>query len=367
LTAPGRGDYFGRAYSSVFGLRRNRVVNVLVWHVHGSWTTAFVQGRHRYLLPTLPERGPWGGGRPAAWDWPASAVECSPAELADADVDVVVLQRPEEIELAERWLGRRPGRDVPAVFLEHNAPRGGPAASSRHPVADRDDLLLVHVTNFNDLMWDTGAIADDSWAPAGRPVQRRLVLNNSQERRVTLRTTMKAQLAAIGYTPDAITYLALSHYHWDHTANANQFVKSTWLARKIERDAMLPETAPEPPQPSTFADLKNGKTVVIQEDDHDVFGDGTVVLKLAKGHTPGHQVLYVKLAKTGGVVLSGDLYHYPEERTLNRLPTFEFNVDQTRESRAAIEAFLKKTGAQLWIQHDFTAMAKIKKAPAFYE
>src|SRR5215218_691048 len=133
------------------------LVNVLVWHVHGSWTTAFVQGPHRYLLPTLPERGPWGGGRPAAWDWPASAVEVSPEELADADVDVVVLQRPEEIELAERWLGRRPGRDLPAVFLEHNAPRGGPAASSRHPVADHDDLLFVHVTHFNDLMWDTGS------------------------------------------------------------------------------------------------------------------------------------------------------------------------------------------------------------------
>jgi len=131
-------------------------VNVLVWHVHGSWTTAFVQGRHRYLLPTLPERGPWGGGRPVAWDWPASAVECSPAELADADVDVVVLQRPEEIDIAERWLGRRPGRDVPVVFLEHNAPRGGPAASSRHPLADRDYLRLVHVTHFNELMWDNG-------------------------------------------------------------------------------------------------------------------------------------------------------------------------------------------------------------------
>jgi glyoxylase-like metal-dependent hydrolase (beta-lactamase superfamily II) len=225
--------------------------------------------------------------------------------------------------------------------------------------------LIVHPKG--TLMWDTGAIADDSWTPTGRPVARRLVLNNGQERRVTLRTTMKAQLAAIGYTPGDVTYLALSHFHWDHTANANQFVKSTWLARKIERDAMLPDTVPDPPQPSTFADLKNGKTTLIAADDHDVFGDGTVVLKLAKGHTPGHQVLYVKLAKTGGVVLSGDLYHYPEERTLNRLPTFEFNVDQTRESRTAVDAFLKKTGAQLWIQHDFTAMAKIKKAPAFYE
>ena len=198
-------------------------------------------------------------------------------------------------------------------------------------------------------------------------MQRRLVLSNGQERLVTLRTTMKAQLAQIGYTPSDITYLALSHFHWDHTANANQFVNSTWIARQVERDAMLPAQSPEPPQPSTFADLKNGKTVLITTDDHDVFGDGTVVLKLAQGHTPGHQVLYVRLAKTGGVVLAGDLYHYPEERSLNRFPTFEFNVDQTRESRAALEGFLKKSGAQLWIQHDLAAMAKVRKAPAFYE
>jgi hypothetical protein len=131
-------------------------VNILVWHVHGSWTTAFVQGPHHYLLPTLPERGPFGGGRPAAWDWPPSAIETSPGELADADVDAVVLQRPEEFELAQRWLGRTPGRDLPAVYLEHNTPRG-PAATSRHPVADRDDVLLVHVTHFNRLMWDAGS------------------------------------------------------------------------------------------------------------------------------------------------------------------------------------------------------------------
>lgn len=130
-------------------------MNVLIWHVHGSWTTAFVQGGHRYLLPTLPERGPWGGGRPAAWDWPANAVEMSPSALGDTDVDVVVLQRPEEAELAAQWLGRVPGRDVPAVYLEHNAPRG-PAATTHHPVADRDDMTLVHVTHFNALMWDSG-------------------------------------------------------------------------------------------------------------------------------------------------------------------------------------------------------------------
>jgi glycosyltransferase involved in cell wall biosynthesis len=131
-------------------------MRVLVWHVHGSWTTAFVHGGHDYLIPTLPGRGPWGAGRPAAWDWPASAVEVSPADLADAEIDAVVLQRPEELELVERWCRwRRPGRELPAVYLEHNTPREH-AVHTRHPMADRDDIPVVHVTAFNELMWDNG-------------------------------------------------------------------------------------------------------------------------------------------------------------------------------------------------------------------
>jgi glyoxylase-like metal-dependent hydrolase (beta-lactamase superfamily II) len=107
--------------------------------------------------------------------------------------------------------------------------------------------------------------------------------------------------------------------------------------------------------------------VSITAAEHDVFGDGTVIIKSAPGHTPGHQVLYVKLPKTGGVLLSGDLYHYSQERTMNRYPTFEFSEEQTRTSRAGVEAFLMRTGAQLWIQHDLTAHAKLRKAPQFYE
>jgi N-acyl homoserine lactone hydrolase len=96
-------------------------------------------------------------------------------------------------------------------------------------------------------------------------------------------------------------------------------------------------------------------------------GDGTVIIKAAPGHSPGHQVLFLKLKKTGPVVLSGDLYHYPEERKLGKIPTTEFNARQTAASRAEVEAFLKKTGAQLWIQHDLIANQKLKKSPAFYE
>jgi glycosyltransferase involved in cell wall biosynthesis len=131
-------------------------VNVLLWHVHGSWTTALVQGRHTYLLPLLPDRGPDGLGRARTWDWPEAAVELTPEQLADAEVDVVLLQRPRELELVERWLGRRPGRDLPAVYVEHNAPQGR-IEEMRHPVADRDDVVLVHVTHFNDLFWDAGS------------------------------------------------------------------------------------------------------------------------------------------------------------------------------------------------------------------
>ncbi|MGW4091438.1 glycosyltransferase [Nocardia sp. NPDC004750] len=128
-------------------------LTVLLWHVHGSWTTSFVRGRHRYLLPVVEDGGQWGRGR-CGRDWP-SAAEVPVDRLRETEPDVVVLQRPEEIELTERWLGRRPGADIPAVFVEHNAPRPS-AATSRHPLADRADIPLVHVTHFNDLMWDSG-------------------------------------------------------------------------------------------------------------------------------------------------------------------------------------------------------------------
>ncbi len=131
-------------------------MRILHWHVHAAWTTSFVHGPHTVLLPLVPDRGPDGRGRAQTYPWPDTAVEVTPEELREAEFDAVVLQRPEEIELCERWTGRRPGRDLPAVFVEHNSPQGR-IADMRHPMADRDDLLLVHVTHFNALFWDSGA------------------------------------------------------------------------------------------------------------------------------------------------------------------------------------------------------------------
>lgn len=130
-------------------------MRILLWHVHGSWTDAFVRGGHEYLLPVLPDRGPWGLGR-AGRDWPPTVQEVS-LETLDADsVDAVVLQRPEEHAEVARALGRRPGVDLPAIYLEHNTPKGD-VPFTRHPFADQHAIPLVHVTHFNDLFWDSGS------------------------------------------------------------------------------------------------------------------------------------------------------------------------------------------------------------------
>ncbi|MDH6516509.1 glycosyltransferase involved in cell wall biosynthesis [Streptomyces sp. SAI-135] len=130
-------------------------MNILVWHVHGSWLTSFVQGPYTFLVPVTADRGPDGLGRARTWQWPATVRELSPAELREADIDLMVLQRPHELDLALRWTGRRPGTDVPAVYVEHNSPHETPV-DTRHPLADRSDVPLVHVTHFNRLMWDNG-------------------------------------------------------------------------------------------------------------------------------------------------------------------------------------------------------------------
>ena len=133
-------------------------MRILLWHVHGSWTTSFVQGGHDYLLPVTPDRGPDGLGRARTWDWPAGAREVPVDRLREEDVDVVVLQRPHEADLVEQWLGRRPGRDLPAVYVEHNTPLHGKpdVPDTRHPMADQRAVPIAHVTGFNQLFWDCG-------------------------------------------------------------------------------------------------------------------------------------------------------------------------------------------------------------------
>jgi len=183
-------------------------MNVLLWHVHGSWTTAFVQGPHTYLIPVLPDRGPDGRGRAQTWDWPQSAVEVTPDDARSADVDVVILQRPVELErLAAEWLGPRA---LPTVFVEHNAPQGR-IAEMRHPAADRRDLVVVQVTHFNDLFWDCGTtptrviehgVIDPGYRYSGDEPRAAVVINEARRRARVTGTDLLERFAADGVPVD---------------------------------------------------------------------------------------------------------------------------------------------------------------------
>lgn len=176
--------------------------SLLVWHVHGSWTEAFVAGRHRYLIPVNAERDAHGRGL-SGRKWP-QANEISPADLRGEDISLVVLQRPEEIDLTQRWLGRTPGVDVAAVYVEHNAPRPY-AVDSVHPLAGRADIPIVHVTDFNRLMWDNGraptrvinhGIADPGHLYTGEVAAAATMINEPVRRWRTVGADLLAPLGA---------------------------------------------------------------------------------------------------------------------------------------------------------------------------
>ena len=229
---------------------------------------------------------------------------------------------------------------------------------SREEVADTNMsvpcFLVLHPRGI--LLFDTGL----SDRLVGRPLYENVDGGYGQIKFNTLR----GQLADIGVAPSDITYLAISHSHFDHVGNANDYAGATWLAQKAELDFMFGPAA-DPAYLPLYDTLAHAHQLVFQGD-HDVFGDGTVILKFAPGHTPGHQALYVKLAKTGGVVISGDLYHYAEERTLHRMPKEE-ETTGTPASREAIERFLKERNAQLWIGHSMAFFRTATKSPGWYE
>ena len=211
--------------------------------------------------------------------------------------------------------------------------------------------LIVHPRG--TLMWEAGLVPDAQIGGAtprpGAPAKKLADL-----------------MAEVGYRPSDITYFAISHGHGDHTANANDFQASTWLVNKAEYDAMFAEKVPRFYTPATYSALKNSKVRFIDKD-YDVFGDGSVLIKQTPGHTAGHQVLVVRLAKTGTVVLPGDLYHYPEEIPMRTVAPAQGDQEQTLKARDELQAYIKKVNGQMWITHDLVGFAKLKKSPAYYE
>jgi Zn-dependent hydrolases, including glyoxylases len=213
-------------------------------------------------------------------------------------------------------------------------------------------FVIVHPSG--TLLWDTG-LGDDLAGKGAIQAEGNTVLQVNE--------SLTSQLQRIGIS--RIDYVGFSHFHFDHTGNANAFRNSTWLVNAQEMKAALAEPHPFIKQ-DDIRPTPHGKQVLI-DGDHDVFGDGSVTLLKAPGHTPGHHVLLVRLPNTGPVILSGDLYHTRDNRRYQRVPTFNTNRADTLASMNRIETLVRNLNARIIIQHDPEDFAALPQPPGYLD
>jgi glyoxylase-like metal-dependent hydrolase (beta-lactamase superfamily II) len=209
-----------------------------------------------------------------------------------------------------------------------------------------------------DLLWDAGLGDHYNYPKEGSEAAPGV--------QVTVPLTLLAQLKSLDLTPKNVNFIAFSHLHWDHTGNANEFPDSVWILNKTELAAGLTLPPPGGVLPETWSAYKNAKNETI-DGDYDVFGDGTVMILRAPGHTPGHQVLKLKLQKTGTVILSGDLYHLRANRQFRRVPVYNVNRADTLASMGRVEAIIRNTHGRLIVQHDPKDFQALPKPPAYLD
>ena len=219
--------------------------------------------------------------------------------------------------------------------------------------------LIRHTSGW--MMFDSGI--NDNVATMPKGFQR-----GKDSPRYILRKPLRVQLEEIGVDPKQITHVAFSHTHGDHVGNGNLFSNATLYIQQAEYDiAFGPEAVSKWNFEVTSYDKLHANPMVRLNGDHDIFGDGTVKLIATPGHTPGHQSLLVRLPKRGAVILSGDMVHLQDNWTHRRVPSFNFNREQSLQSMEKVATLMKQTGAQLWINHDKVQSDQIPKAPAYVE
>ncbi|MGB3774972.1 MAG: N-acyl homoserine lactonase family protein [Leeuwenhoekiella sp.] len=204
------------------------------------------------------------------------------------------------------------------------------------------------------LLWDTG-------------LPENLVGNNAYTTpdgsfTISREDSIVDQLASIGLSPEDINYIAFSHIHFDHTGAANHFPEAKWLVQQTTLDFIESDSI----KGNSFYDVKsfeNLKNIEILNGDFDLFNDGTVVIKYLPGHTAGHQGLFLDLAISGPTMLSGDTYHFRQNRRDSIIPRINYNIPQSGESIDVFEKFVTKSNAEVHIQHDLQDFEEMVKAP----
>jgi glyoxylase-like metal-dependent hydrolase (beta-lactamase superfamily II) len=229
--------------------------------------------------------------------------------------------------------------------------RWSPGVNVGVPIDISDNCYLLHHTEGGYLLWDTGITDKVAAVPDG-------VGNSATGMTWHRAKTLIAALAEIGVKPDDIRYVAVSHFHPDHTGNVDEFPAATVLIQQAEWDFAMAQ-----PQKPFSADHKAMKLA----GDKDVFGDGSVMILSTPGHTPGHQSLLVHLPKTGDVLLSGDAAHFQSNWDNRRVPGFNFDKDKTLASMDRLAQIMKDKTAQLWINHDKPSSDARKHEPQYYD
>ena len=210
------------------------------------------------------------------------------------------------------------------------------------------------------LLWESGVSDAIAAMPDGLTVGNGMLT-------LHVRKTLRSQLHELGIAPSQITQLGFSHFHGDHVGNANLFTSATLYVQRPEYEAAF---GPDPGKfgynPAFFNRLRDSNIVQL-DGDHDLFGDGSVMILSTPGHTPGHQSLLVRLPKTGPVLLSGDAVHFRENWDNRRVPARNFDKEQSLASMQKLADILEREHAQLWINHDKAQTDTLKHAPEFYE
>jgi N-acyl homoserine lactone hydrolase len=219
------------------------------------------------------------------------------------------------------------------------------------------DPCFVVVHPKGELLWDAGL--GNSFVGKG-------TVEVEPGVRVTVARTLEEQLKQIALKTEDIDLVSFSHFHFDHIGNASAFTKATWLLSAAEYDAAIKNPRAEGPTPAQIQVQQNVKMERVVGD-RDVFGDGTVRILSAPGHTPGHQVLVLKLAKSGTVMLSGDLYHTLDNRRFKRVPAFNVNRAETLASIDRFERIAENTKARVIVQHSKEDFDALPKVPAYLE
>jgi glyoxylase-like metal-dependent hydrolase (beta-lactamase superfamily II) len=209
------------------------------------------------------------------------------------------------------------------------------------------------------VLWDTGIEDELVTVPGGRIIAHGI--------RGVVKRTLRSQLAEIGVEPRDIAMLILSHAHFDHVGNVRMFPKAKWIVPRKEHEAMFaPDFEEHGYSPEVYDTLRDNPTEIV-EGDHDVFGDGSIRLIATPGHTPGHSSLAVRLPQSGTIILSGDAAHFESNFVHRRVPSFNFDAQQTEASMDKIDRIIRSEGARLWINHDSRQSATIPHAPQWIE